>query len=112
MEVSHYKICFYVPIEECETVKQALFAAGAGRLGHYDCVAWQTQGKGQFRPLEGAQPAIGEADTLSYVDEFKVELCCDSAHLDAALAALKQAHPYEMPAIDVWPLLDAFNLPT
>lgn len=105
-----YKISFYVPMTDCDTVKQAMFAVGAGQLGNYDCVAWQVKGLGQFRPLAGAKPAIGETNTLTQVEEYKVEMCCQPQHLAAAVAALKQAHPYETPAIDVWPLVDIENL--
>lgn len=50
-----YKLCFYVPVTHIEQVKQAMFAAGAGTIGNYDCCAWQVLGVGQFRPLAGSQ---------------------------------------------------------
>lgn len=101
-----YKITFYVPETHLEPVKAALFAAGAGRVGAYDCCAWQVKGTGQFRPLAGSNPFIGHQDLLESVDEYKVELVCDEASVKAAVAALKQAHPYEEPAYDVVLLLD------
>lgn len=100
------KITFYVPESHLEAVKVALFAAGAGRIGAYDCCAWQVKGQGQFRPLAGSHPFIGQQGVLEVVDEYKVELVCDESHLPAAVAALQQAHPYEAPAYDVVPLLD------
>lgn len=96
-----YKITFYVPASHLEVVKAALFAAGAGRLGDYDCCAWQVKGQGQFRPLAGSNPRIGRRDVLETVEEYRVELVCDDACVQAAVAALRQAHPYEMPAYDV-----------
>ena len=54
-----YKLCFYVPESHLEEVKEAVFAAGAGKMGDYDACAWQTAGQGQFRPGEGADPHIG-----------------------------------------------------
>jgi len=99
-----YKICFFVPPDHTETVKQALFEAGAGRIGDYDQCSWQTAGSGQFRPLEGSQPFIGKQHSLETVDEFKVELVCDQAHIKAAITALKNAHPYETPAYEVYKL--------
>ncbi len=101
-----YKICFFVPPEQAETVKQALFNAGAGRIGEYDQCSWQTAGTGQFRPLEGSQPFIGEQHKLETVDEFKVELVCDEAHIKPAITALKNSHPYETPAYEVYKLED------
>lgn len=96
-----YKITFYVPASHLEVVKAALFAAGAGRLGNYDSCAWQVKGQGQFRPLAGSNPRIGQRDVLETVEEYRVELVCDDACVRAAVAALRQAHPYEMPAYDV-----------
>jgi hypothetical protein len=101
-----YKITLYVPASHLEPVKTALFAAGAGRIGAYDGCAWQVRGQGQFRPLAGSHPFIGEQDRLETVDEYKVELVCDEKCIHAAIAALKQAHPYEAPAYDVVMLLD------
>lgn len=100
------KITFYVPELHLTVVKAALFAAGAGRVGAYDSCAWQVKGQGQFRPLAGSHPFIGQQGVLEVVDEYKVELVCDEQHLQAAVAALKLAHPYEAPAYDVVPLLD------
>jgi hypothetical protein len=101
-----YQLCFYVPVDHLESVKQAVFAAGAGRIGNYDQCCWQVEGEGQFRPLSGAQPAIGQQGQLESVREFRVEMVCDAAHIKAVVAALKQAHPYEEPAYNVLKILD------
>lgn len=100
-----YKLCFYVPASHLEEVKQAVFAAGAGRIGHYDSCAFQVAGEGQFRPLRGSQPFIGQQGEIERVAEFRVEMICQESCLPDALAALRQAHPYEEPAIDLWPLM-------
>lgn len=102
--MSNYKLCFYVPADACDAVKAAVFAAGAGRIGDYDQCAWQTEGIGQFRPLSGSKPSIGVHDKLETVKEIKVEMVCQAADLDEVIQALKQAHPYEEPAFDVWQL--------
>lgn len=101
-----YKLCFYVPDEHLEAVKAAVFAAGGGRIGDYDSCCWQSAGEGQFRPLAGANPFVGTHDALTRVPETKVELVCDDAHIQPAVAALKLAHPYEEPAYDVILLAD------
>lgn len=101
-----YQISFYVPETHCHHVKQALFNAGAGKLGNYDCCAWQTLGQGQFKPLEGSHPFLGEKDTLETVDEYKVEMMCDKKNLHNAIQALKSSHPYEVPAYAVIKLED------
>lgn len=99
-----YKLAFFVPVEDAETVKEAVFATGAGRIGDYEACCFETQGTGQFRPLQGAMPHIGSVGDLERVAELKVELVCEDALIRHALAALRQAHPYEEPAFDVWRL--------
>ncbi len=99
-----YKLCVYVPVSHLEQVKQALFDAGAGRIGDYDSCCWQVAGQGQFRPLAGADPFIGSSGDVETVTEYKVELVCGDALIVAAVAALKQSHPYEEPAYQVWKL--------
>ena len=99
-----YKLCFYVPESHLESVKQAVFDAGGGRIGDYDSCCWQVLGQGQFRPLAGANPFIGTPGALEQVAEYRVELVCEDALIHAAVAALKAAHPYEEPAYDVWQL--------
>lgn len=101
-----YKLCFYVPEEQLEQVKTACFEAGAGQIGDYDSCAWQTLGQGQFRPLDGAKPFIGNTNELETVAEWKVEMVCADDCIAAVVSAMKQAHPYEEPAYDVWQLAE------
>ncbi|MCB1664831.1 MAG: NGG1p interacting factor NIF3 [Pseudomonadales bacterium] len=96
-----FKLCFFVPESHVEQVKNAVFAAGAGRIGDYEHCAWQVLGQGQFRPLAGSNPFIGQQGALETVMEYRVEMVCDDAFIQAAVAALRQAHPYEEPAFDV-----------
>tara|TARA_R110002073_G_scaffold293075_3_gene458576 strand:+ start:828 stop:1151 length:324 start_codon:yes stop_codon:yes gene_type:complete len=105
-----YKLCFYVPEEYLEAVKNAMFDAGAGRVGDYDRCAWQVLGEGQFRPLEGSQPFIGQTGEVEKVAEYRVEMVCASECITASVAALKSAHPYEEPAFDVVELLQLSSL--
>lgn len=99
-----YKLAFFVPATHLETVKAAVFAAGAGRIGDYDACCWQVAGIGQFRPTAGADPFIGRIGDVSRVEEFRVEMVCADDCIHAAVAALRAAHPYEEPAFDVWRL--------
>ncbi|WP_372965572.1 NGG1p interacting factor NIF3 [Marinobacter sp.] len=96
-----YKLCYFVPETHLEKTKQALFDVGAGKIGDYDCCAWQCEGQGQFRPLAGSDPFLGKQGELEVVREFKVELVCSERVVRSAVAALKQAHPYEEPAYEV-----------
>lgn len=103
-----YKLVFFVPESHLETVKSAVFSAGAGRIGDYEACAWQTLGQGQFRPLPGSNPFIGSDNQLELVSEYRVEMVCADEFIRAVIAALRQAHPYEEPAFDVWRLEDHF----
>lgn len=99
-----YKLAFFVPRDDAQAVKEAVFATGAGRIGDYEACCFQTLGTGQFRPLPGATPHIGKVGDLEQVEELKVELVCEDSLIGNAVAALKLAHPYEEPAYDVWRL--------
>jgi len=99
-----YKLAFFVPASHVDVVKEAVFAAGGGRIGDYDHCAWQTLGQGQFRPLDGSQPFIGQAGEVEVVEEWKVELVVADDLIAQVVAALKQSHPYETPAYEVWRL--------
>ena len=99
-----HQIVVYVPQTHVQAVKQALFGAGAGRVGDYDCCAWQTLGQGQFRPLQNSNPFLGEKGVIETVAEYRVELVCANECLGAAIEAMLSAHPYEEPAYSVWPL--------
>ena len=101
-----YKLCFFVPPSHVDVVKSAVFAAGGGRIGDYDHCAWQVLGLGQFRPLDGSQPFIGEAGQVEQVEEWKVELVVADELIRTVVQALKQSHPYETPAYEVWRLED------
>ena len=96
-----YKIELYVPESHLAVVKTAMFEAGAGRVGNYDCCAWQTRGEGQFRPLDGSTPFLGNQGQIETVIEHKLEMVCEEQCLEAVIAALKRAHPYEEVAYTV-----------
>lgn len=95
------KLNFFVPASHLESVKLALFEAGAGTIGDYEHCCWQTLGTGQFRGLATSDPFLGEQGRLEQVEEYKVELVCDDSAIRTVVAALKLAHPYEEPAYDV-----------
>ena len=99
-----YKICVYTPENAVEIVKNALFDAGAGRIGNYDHCCWQTTGTGQFRPLANSRPTIGSLNVVEKVNEIKIELVCQDELIKDAIKALRNSHPYEEPAYDVWKL--------
>lgn len=101
-----YKLVFFVPESHLEQVKSAVFSAGAGHIGNYDQCCWQVLGQGQFRPLSGSNAFIGKLQQLEHVAEYRVEMVCEDSLIQSAVTALRAAHPYEEPAIDVWRLTD------
>ncbi len=98
------KIVVYVPANAAGQVKEALFGAGAGQMGCYSRVSYETPGTGSFLPGEGARPAIGRAGQAENVEELRIECICPSGLSAGAVAEAKKAHPYEEPVIDVYDL--------
>ncbi|RSO53550.1 NGG1p interacting factor NIF3 [Acinetobacter pittii] len=89
-----------MPDSHLESTKQAIFSAGAGGIGNYKHCAWQVKGIGQFKPVKGADPYIGELGELEQVDEWRVETIVIEANAKAVAKALKASHPYEEPAFE------------
>jgi hypothetical protein len=86
-------------------VRNALFAAGAGRIGDYERCSWYTQGTGTYLGGEGTNPKLGEAGREERVAELRLETVFPEERQDEVIAALREAHPYEEPAFDVYQLL-------
>ena len=100
----NYKLVVFIPIESAAKVSNAIFAAGAGAIGNYRNCGFQAKGTGSFMPLEGARPAIGKKGKTEKVAEVRFETIVPAEKLDAVIAAMKKAHPYETPAFDVFKL--------
>jgi hypothetical protein len=105
-----YKLSFYVPASHLEQVKKALFASGAGKYQCYDQCCWQTVGQGQFRPLAGSSPHLGQTGQLETIEEYKVEMVCIETAIKAAVQALRSSHPYEQPAYEIYRMLTPADL--
>jgi hypothetical protein len=101
----NYKLVVFVPREALDAVRDAVFAAGAGRIGDYERCSWYTDGTGTFLGGEGSSPAVGQAGREERVAELRLETVLPAERLDDVVAALREAHPYEEPAFDVYSLL-------
>jgi len=110
--IQRYKVAVTVPIPDASKVREALAAAGAGSIGNYDSCNFEVEGIGRFRPLAGAEPAIGELVRLEAVSEVKIEAIVSDRDRGRVDRAIRQSHPYEEPAIDWYPLAPAVELPT
>ncbi len=97
-----YKIECLVPVSHVEIVKEALFDAGAGRVGNYDRCCFCVQGVGQFRAKENANPTIGSIGADEFVDEVLIHIACPSEYIECAIDAIRKSHPYETPAFAYW----------
>ena len=94
-----------MPREALDAVRNALFEAGAGRIGDYEHCSWYTQGTGTFRGGEGTNPTLGEAGREERVAELRLETVFPEERQEDVIAALRRAHPYEEPAFDVYELV-------
>ena len=99
-----YKLVVYAPETHAAAVREAMGEAGAGRIGNYTHCSFTIRGTGRFRPEPGANPAVGEVGRLEEVVEERIETVCEAQALRAVLDAIRAAHPYEEPAIDVYPI--------
>ena len=102
---SSYKLVTFVPESDFESVARALFDAGAGEIGEYRECSFRTPGTGTFFGTDAANPAVGEKGRREEVAEFRLEVVCPRRRLADVLTALRQSHPYEEPAYDVYPLV-------
>ena len=100
------KLVVFVPPDAVSGVSDAAFAAGAGRIGDYTHCSFRAGGSGTFYGESGTSPAVGQAGRLEEVEELRLETICPKSHVGKVLHAVRAAHPYEEPAIDVVPLAD------
>jgi hypothetical protein len=99
------KLVVFVPPESLDAVRDALFEAGAGRIGGYERCSWYTEGTGTFLGGEGTEPTLGERGREERVPELRLEIVFPGELHEQVIAALRRAHPYEEPAFDVYELL-------
>jgi hypothetical protein len=99
------KLVVFVPREALDTVREALFEAGAGRIGDYERCSFYTEGTGTFFGGEGTDPDVGQAGREQRVAELRLETVFPEERQAEIVEALRRVHPYEEPAFDVYPLL-------
>lgn len=99
-----YKLVVFVPHSNTAEVMNALFAAGAGGIGHYSECSFRVAGTGTFKGDEATNPAIGKKNVRESVAEERLEMLVPAAQLPAVLKAMQQAHPYEEVAYDLFKL--------
>jgi hypothetical protein len=102
-----HKLVWFVPEDALDATREAVFGAGGGRIGEYERCSWYAPGTGTFFGGEATNPALGEREREERVPELRVETVVPGDRLADVVAALKRAHPYEEPAYDVYPLVEA-----
>jgi len=103
-DTGELKIVTFVPLDAADRVRDALATAGAGLIGSYELCSFMSPGTGTFRGKEGSKPAVGQPGRLERTPEIRLEMVCGKSALHLAMQTLRQFHPYEQPAIDVFPL--------
>ncbi len=101
-----YKIVVYVPESHAEKLREAMGAAGAGKIGNYSFCTFTSKGTGRFKPDIEANPTIGEIGKFEAIEEERIETVCSEENLKNVLGVIKEVHPYEEPATDVYLLED------
>ena len=96
------KLITYCPNSYAEKVRTGLFAAGAGKIGNYDCCSFNSEGTGTFKGNENANPFAGEKNNLHYENEIKIEVIYEKHLQNQIINALKSNHPYEEVAFDIY----------
>jgi len=94
----------YVPKDYSDSVKEALFSAGAGNIGFYDECSFKIEGKGTFRPIEGSNPFSGQQNVRENTEEDMISVIFESFKQNQIVAAMKSAHPYEEVAHQIYQL--------
>jgi hypothetical protein len=100
------KLVVFVPPDALDAVRDAVFAAGAGRIGAYERCSWYTDGTGTFFGGEGTTPTVGEKGREERVPEIRLETVYPAEQEEEIVRALLEAHPYEEPAYDLYPLAE------
>ena len=98
------KLVVFVPREALASVREALFAAGAGRIGDYERCSWYTEGTGTFLGGEGSSPSVGQPGREQRLSELRLETVYPEEREAEIVAALRASHPYEEPAFDLYKL--------
>ena len=101
-----YHLIIYCPEESADQIRSVAADAGAGKIGNYDSCSFSSKGTGRYRPLEGADPTIGSVGELQEVPEERIEMMATEEAIHDVIASIKEAHPYEEPAIHVLPMED------
>ncbi|EJO5348662.1 cytochrome C biogenesis protein [Clostridium botulinum] len=110
MEFDFFKIEIFIPEEYIKELRKSLNDIGALTIGgDYDNCMAVSKINGSFRPLEGSNPFNGKIGEICKVEEYKIEFCCTKEVLKNTITTIKKVHPYEIPVINIIPILNPFK---
>lgn len=105
MKSKFIKIVVYVPSSHADKIREILNSFSGSKIEKYDYCSFSLKGIGRFRPLKGSKPFIGKQDKIEEVEEERIETIALQKDAKKLIAVIKKIHPYEEPAIDVYPLI-------
>jgi len=108
--MKNVKIVVFVPTTHTQKVLEAIGKSGGGVIGNYSYCSFSSEGIGRFKPNEKASPFIGKSGELEEVKEVKIEFICPRNKAKSIIKIMKEAHPYEEVAFDIYSLLDENEL--
>ena len=103
-KTTNVKLVVFVPVSHADIIRKALGEAGAGKIGNYDFCSFSSRGVGRFRGNEKSNPTIGAAGQYEAVEEERIEVIVTREILEKVLRAIKEVHPYEEVAYDIYPI--------
>ena len=104
--MKNVKIAVFVPLTHTDKIRDIIGKSGGGIIGNYSYCSFSSRGVGRFKPNEKAKPHIGKANELEKVEEERIEVTCSRIKAKEVIKAIKNVHPYEEVALDVYPLVD------
>lgn len=107
-DFKYYKLEIAIPGEHLKELFNALRAADAGHIGKYDSCSYYFDAVGTWRPLENADPYLGEIGKISNEPAVRIDVHIRAEDLEKTIAAIREVHPFEDPGITVIPVIDIF----
>ncbi|MDD4352211.1 MAG: hypothetical protein PHU71_04510 [Candidatus Gracilibacteria bacterium] len=107
--MQYSKLVIYTPLSHADKVREVLGEAGCGNLGKYDYCSFSVKGIGRFRPLKGSEPFLGKEGQIEEVEEERIEVLVETDKAGEIVEEICKVHPYEEPAIELYPLLHPYK---
>jgi len=104
--MKNVKIVVFVPKTHSRELLKVIGESGGGLIGDYSYCSFTSEGIGRFKPNDKSNPFIGKSGEIEEVKEERIEFICSGKKVKEIVNKIKESHPYEEVAFDVYPLLD------